>query len=154
MRSTPGRSTAVDWTLLLSLYWAATIFILNLAFPISFYIKEYGFPRAYVISSFLLLSAIITAFTAAVMPLANWKNKPLWVRVVVPASLQFIMVAGFAVLCSGAGFGWSINRSSSLGRFSFFFTEYEWLRFILEAAMPLTGVASGVYWIAGRAPQR
>ncbi len=150
MRSISGKSTTVTCTLLLLLYWAAAICILNLGFPIFFYIKEYGFSQRYVISSFLSLSAIVTAFTAAVLPLAGWSGKPLWVRVLVPASLQFIVVAGFAVLCSGAGFGWSISSSSPLGRFSFFFTEYEWLRFILEAAMPLTAAAGVVYWIVGR----
>jgi hypothetical protein len=65
--------------------------------------------------------------------------------------MQFILVSAFAIACSGLGFGWSVGGSSVLERLSFFFFEWEFVRFIFESALLLAIWAAVLYWLTGRA---
>jgi hypothetical protein len=46
------------------------------------------------------------------------------------------------------GFGLSLGNLPFFGRLGFFFTEWEWLRFIFESALPFAACASFVYFAA------
>ncbi len=136
--------------LLLMAYYVVSFGVVILSFPIGYYFRNSTYPKSYVVSSFLLLCLIMTLITALPSPLLSQTKKPLWGRVTAATVLQFIVVTAFAIACSGLGFGWSVSGFSPLGRLSFFFTEFEWLRFIFKVAFPLTGCAAFAYYLLGR----
>jgi len=142
--------TTITSVLLLTAYYVVTFGIVNLGFPIGDYLRGFTYPKSYVVSSFLLLCLMVTLFTALGLPLLSHTKRPLWGRVMAATVLQFALVSAFAIACSGFGFGWSVNSFSTLMRLSFFFAEFEWLRFILEAAVPLAGFAAFAYYLLAR----
>jgi hypothetical protein len=136
--------------LLMAAYCIVSLGIVNLGFPISHYLQNFTFPRSYVASSYLILILSIALFTAIALPLSERGAGPLWFRVATATVFQFVLVSGFAIACSGLGFGWAIRETCPLERLGFFFAEFEWLRFIFETALPLAGCAAVLYGLTGR----
>jgi hypothetical protein len=136
--------------LLLVLFFVVTFLVVNVSFPISNYLNRFNYSRWYVVSSFLLLTFAVTLFTAIALPFSQMGRSSIWGNVTVATALQFSLVSVFSIACSGLGFGWSLSNSTILGRLGFFFAEYEFLRFIFEAAIPLAVCAAFLYWLAGR----
>jgi hypothetical protein len=136
--------------LLLVAYYVVSFGVVNLSFPIRDYFTNFTYPKSYVLSSFMLLCLLVTLITALASPVLSQTKKPLWGRVTLATFLQFILVAALAVACSGLGFGWSVGGFSALTRLSFFFAEFEFLRFIVEAAIPLAACAAFAYYLLGR----
>jgi hypothetical protein len=124
----------------------------NLSFPIQFYFANftYSYSKRQIVSSFVLLTLAVTLLTAIALPFSRLGRRRLWSRVATATLLQFLLVSAFAIACSGLGFGWSVSGTTILGRLGFFFAEFEWLRFIFEAAVPLAACAAFLYWVTGR----
>ncbi len=136
--------------LFLALYFVLSFGIVNLGFPIRHYFTAFAYQKSYVVSSFILLCFFVTSFTAVALPLSTQGKRPLWARAGLATAVQFFLVAGFAIACSGLGFGWSLGGSTLLSRLSLFFMEFEWLRFIFQTAVPLAVCAALLYYCTGR----
>jgi hypothetical protein len=135
-------------------YFLISLAVLNLAFPITFYLQNfsYAYSRSYIISSFLLLSLANTFLAGVAFPFAILGTKPRWLRVMRSTALYFVLICAFAISCSGAGFGLSLGELPFFGRLGIFFAEWEWLRFIFESAIPLALFASALYFFAIPSP--
>ena len=132
---------------LVLVYYIVSFGIVNISFPIRRYFAYFSYPRAYIVSSFLLLCLVITLLTAVPLGMMA-RGRTRWARVWLRTLIQFALVSGFAVACSGLGFGWSLSGSGPFSRLSFFFSEFEWLRFIFEAGLPLAAAAAFLYYLA------
>ena len=138
-------------TMLFAAYFVASFGILNLAFPMTKYFSSFpGYSKAYIVSSFLLLALATTLFAAIAFPLSVRGEKSIGIRVARSTIFYFVLVSGFAIACSGLGFGLSLGDLPVFGRLSFFFSEWEWARFIFESALPLSACAGALYLIAAR----
>jgi hypothetical protein len=141
------------WRFLLLVPYSLLAFgIVNLSFPIHYYFTNftYSYSKRQIVSGFVLLILVVTLLTALALPFSRLGKKPLWSRVAIATVLQFFLVSAFAIACSGLGFGWSVSGTTILQRLGFFFAEWEWTRFIFEAAVPLAACAAFLYWITGR----
>ena len=132
-----------------AIFFVASVGILNLAFPIARYIRNFpNLSRTHVVLSFLSLIFTTTLLAAVAFPFCVLGNSARWFRVLRATVLYFALVSMFAIACSGLGFGLSLYDLPFLGLLSFFFMEWEWLRFIFETALPLTACAGILYYVA------
>ncbi len=140
----------VKRVLLLGAYYVASFGILNLAFPMNQYLSGRLYTGSPIVPGFLLLTFVTSLLTAVAFLVGMRGGKPLWVRVVRTAGLQFALVSAFAIACSGLGFGLSLGEFPFFRDFSLFFAEFEFLRFIFESAVPLAGCAAAFYFLEAR----
>ena len=140
--------------LLLAAYFVVSLAVLNLAFPIPFYFKNfsYAYSRSNIIWSFALLSLTNTVLAAAAFPAAVCGTKSRWIRIGRSTVLYFVLICAFATACSGLGFGLSLGELPFFGRLGIFFAEWEWLRFIFESATPLAVCAGALYFFGTSSP--
>jgi len=136
-------------------YFLVSLAVLNIAFPIQFYFKNFAYQgsRSYILSSFVLLSLTNAILAELAMPFALRGTKPRWLRVGRSMAVYFVLICSLAIACSGLGFGLSLGELPFFGKFGIFFAEWEWLRFIFESALPLALCAGALYFFATASPR-
>jgi hypothetical protein len=125
------------------IYFLVACGALMVTFRIDEELKNFRTPRSIIIASYLLVAATMTIVSLWVAPLAGrlFKHDNLWVSVPLVGLFSVVCLCLVAVLFGPVGLDFPGGGVRGI-----FFAEWEFIKFILYDALPMSVVGALLYW--------